>query len=60
MLLLIILKRWVLNAAFLNNGGERKMMGCVGYRLSDITEFEGDSLRGGASQRASAGNDRRK
>ncbi len=31
-----------------------KMMGRVRYRLSDITDFEEDSLRGSTSQRASA------
>ena len=35
-----------------------KMMGRVRYRLSDITDFEEDSLRGSTSQRASARNDR--
>ena len=34
-----------------------KMMGRVRYRLSDITDFEGDSLRGSTSQRASARSD---
>jgi predicted site-specific integrase-resolvase len=35
-----------------------KMMGRVRYRLSDITDFEEDSLRGSTSQRASARSDR--
>jgi hypothetical protein len=34
-----------------------KMMGRVRYRLSDITDFEEDSLRGSTSQRASARGD---
>ena len=37
-----------------------KMMGRVRYRLSDITDFEEDSLRGSTSQRASARSDREK
>ena len=36
-----------------------KIMGRVRYRLSDITDFEEDSLRGSTSERASARNDRR-
>jgi hypothetical protein len=35
-----------------------KMMGRVRYRLSDITDFEEDSLCGSTSQRASACSDR--
>ena len=35
-----------------------RMMGHVRYRLSDITDFEEDSLRGSTSQRASARSDR--
>lgn len=31
-----------------------KMLGCVRYRIPDITEFEECSLRGNTSQRASA------
>ena len=34
-----------------------KMMGRVRYRLSDITDFEEDSLRGSTSQRVSARGD---
>ena len=36
-----------------------KMMGRVRYRLSDITDFEEDALRGSTSKRASARRDRR-
>jgi predicted site-specific integrase-resolvase len=36
-----------------------KMMDRVRYRLSDITDFEEDYLRGSTSERASARNDRR-
>jgi hypothetical protein len=36
-----------------------KMMGRVRYRLSDITDFEEDSLRSSTSERASARNERR-
>jgi len=35
-----------------------KMMGRVRYGLSDITDFEEDSLRGSTSQHASARSDR--
>ena len=35
-----------------------KMIGRVRYRLSDVTDFEEDSLRGSTSQRASAHSDR--
>ncbi len=35
-----------------------KMMGRVRYRLSDITDFEEDSLRASTSQRASERSDR--
>ena len=35
-----------------------KMMGRVRYRLSDITAFEEDALRGSTSKRASARSDR--
>ena len=35
-----------------------KMVGRVRYRLSDITDFEEDALRGSTSERASARNDR--
>jgi hypothetical protein len=37
---------------------DMKMMGHVRYRLSDISDFEEDSLRGSTSQRASARSDR--
>ncbi|MCX7216759.1 MAG: DNA-binding protein [Burkholderiales bacterium] len=36
-----------------------KLMGSVRYRLSDITGFEEDALRGSTSERASVRNDRR-
>ncbi len=36
-----------------------KIMGRVRYRLSDISAFEEDYLRGSTSERASARNDRR-
>ena len=36
-----------------------KIMGRVRYRLSDISAFEEDCLRGSTSERASARNDRR-
>ena len=37
----------------------REMMGRVRNRLSDITDFEEDSLSNDTSERASASNDRR-
>ena len=36
-----------------------KLMGSVRYRLSDITDFEEDALRGSTFERASVRNDRR-
>lgn len=36
-----------------------KLMGSVRYRLSDITDFDEDALRGSTSERASVRNDRR-
>jgi hypothetical protein len=35
-----------------------KVIGRVRYRMSDITDFEDDSLRGSTSQRASARSNR--